>query len=75
MKQDGRDAVRDYASDLVGRYKPLYLGMDAARIGVVQFGNVALMSQPDGPTGVESTIDALAWQMKNPPVRDVNACE
>merc|ERR1719229_1189215 len=74
LKEDGFEVLRDLAMNLTGKYKSLYYGANASRIGVVLFGNGArkddgtianainVVGLTDDLALVKEKIAATEWQ-------------
>jgi hypothetical protein len=59
LRESGFKIIRDFAADLIDRYKSKYFGADAVQIGVVQFGQGEVMD--DGTISpAEKVIDLTA---------------
>jgi hypothetical protein len=78
LREGGFEVLRNFAANLTGRYVDMYYGKEMMRVGLVQFGNGQLETQPDGTTTVASAlfiqgltadislvrqrVDELTWQ-------------
>jgi len=74
LRTTGFDIIRDFAADLIDRYKSEYFSNAAMRIGVVMFGNgevlddgtvsgaVKVHKVSDDLAAVKASIEGLKWQ-------------
>jgi len=74
LRSTGFDIIRNFAAELIDRYKSVYFSNAAVRIGVVLFGNgevladgtvsgaVAVHKITDDFAAVKTSIKALKWQ-------------
>merc|ERR1719517_155406 len=74
MKQDGFDAVKDFALNLTSKYRNTYYGVEDMRIGLVLFGNgeyfdngtvsaaLEVVSITSDIDSVSTAIEGLEWQ-------------
>jgi uncharacterized protein YegL len=74
MKEEGFDAVKDFALNLTNKYQSTYYGVEDMRIGLVLFGNgeyfdngtvaaaIEVVSITSDLTSVRTAIEGLQWQ-------------
>ncbi|CAK0883070.1 unnamed protein product, partial [Prorocentrum cordatum] len=74
MREGGFETLRDFAANVSQRYKPMYYGAEAMRVGVILFGQGSV--EDDGTVtpaemvqeltndtaAVKEQIESLAWQ-------------
>jgi hypothetical protein len=56
LRESGFEVVRTFSANLTARYMDMYYGKEMMKVGVVQFGNGQLVSQPDGSTVAASAL-------------------
>lgn len=61
LKEDGANAIRDFAEVLVGRFLGRYYGDSTMKVGVIQFGNGQILA--DGTTEPATPVLGLTSDM------------
>jgi len=56
VKEEGFEAIKDFAANLTQRYNSMYFGEPAMKVGVVLFGNGKLIEGPDGSSTIEPAL-------------------
>jgi hypothetical protein len=56
LRESGFEVVRAFSANVTLKYMDMYYGKEMMKVGVVQFGNGQLETQPDGTTTAASAI-------------------